>query len=149
MVNTELIKKVEKYIGELVNEQSFSLDVMAEGTDAALLVVTSSAGPEFELQEDFVKAFIDCKNRFKKMRNRSVRFYVTDVNTNVGLELRVKQDTVPLMVVYPAFHKKASVYQYTGEVDGIEMAKFIHLKADIKFELKEQYFTPPKDPNEG
>jgi hypothetical protein len=132
-----------------VDEEALKNDVKAEGTDAVLLLISSSAGPEFELQEKFVKDFIDCKSRFKKMRNRSVRFYVTDINTQVGLDLGIKQDNVPAMVVYPAFHKKTLAALYSGEVDGVEMAKFIHKKADIKFELKEQFFTPAKDPNEG
>lgn len=53
---------------------------------------------------------------------------------------------VPFLLVYPAFHKETQVYKYTGQADAVEMAKFIHKNAEIKFELKEKFFSPKEDP---
>ena len=46
-------------------------------------------------------------------------------------------NNVPFLLVYPAFHKTTQVYKYAGEANVLEMAKFIHKNAEIKFELKE------------
>ena len=82
VINKDLIKKVEKQIGELITQDNFS-ELMMEGTDSILLVINSAVDDMY--QEQFVNQFIDCKTRFKRMRNRSVRFYALDLNTNLGV----------------------------------------------------------------
>jgi len=74
---------------------------------------------------------------------------VTDVNKHIDLELGVRTENLPKIIMYPAYNKKTIVYSYSGEADSIAMSKWMHQKADIKFELKEKFFTPPKDENEG
>ena len=46
VVNTEVIKKIEKHIGELITPANFIEEVKAEGTDAAVLLFTSSEEDE-------------------------------------------------------------------------------------------------------
>jgi len=41
--NPELIKKIEKNIGDLVHLDNFDAEVMIEGTDAVVLLFSSSA----------------------------------------------------------------------------------------------------------
>ena len=55
-------------------------------------------------------------------------------------------NNVPFLLVYPAFHKTTQVYKYAGEANVLEMAKFIHKNAEIKFELKEAFFSPKGGP---
>lgn len=40
-MDVELVKKVEKYISELLTVETFNQDVMSEGHDAAVLVIAS------------------------------------------------------------------------------------------------------------
>ena len=134
----ELRNKIEKHIGELVKTENFYDEVKSEGYDSVLLVFSSSENMRH--QDIFVTEFIDCKSRFKKMRNRSVRFFAIDLNTDFGVNLGMTTEALPVMLVYPAYHKTTAVYQYSGKVDGIAMAKFIHSKVDLKFELKDQFF---------
>lgn len=46
--NMELIKKVEKQIGELVTAEVFESEVKQEGFDSALLLFTSSADDDLQ-----------------------------------------------------------------------------------------------------
>ena len=78
-----------------------------------------------------------------------MRFFALDINTEHGVELGVRTDSYPLLIMYPAFHKYTAAYMYDGEINGIEMAKWLHRKADIAFELKKTFFTPPEDPFKG
>ena len=55
-------------------------------------------------------------------------------------------NNVPFLLVYPAFHKTTQVYKYAGQADAVEMAKFIHKNAEIKFELKDKFFSAKEDP---
>jgi hypothetical protein len=67
-------------------------------------------------QEQFVSEFIDCKTRFKRMRNRSVRFYAIDININFGL---IPSVGIGFMV-YPAFNKQP--VRFDGDLDFFSMA---------------------------
>ena len=103
--NPELIKKIEKNIGDLVHLDNFDAEVMIEGTDAVVLLFSSSA--DHPAQDMYVDAFIDCKSRFKRMRNRSVRFYAVDLNTDYGIR-QIPEDThsnFPELLLIPAYHK--------------------------------------------
>ena len=120
----ELINKIEKHIGELIKVDNFNDEIRSEGYDSVLLVFSSS--DDAKHQDIFVTEFIDCKSRFKKMRNRSVRFFAIDLNTDFGINLGVTTEAIPALLVYPAYHKTTAIYQYSGKVDGIAMAKFIH-----------------------
>lgn len=144
ILNTELIKKVEKHIGELVTPETFASELKQEGFDAALLIFSSSI--EDKLQEEFVKEFIECKKRFKKMRHRGIRFFAVDINQQPNINFGTSTQAVPLILFYPAFQKSITVHRYVGDVDSISMSKFLHKKADIKFEMKETYFKPAKSP---
>ena len=50
------------------------------------------------------------------------------------------------MLFYPAYHKFGTVHRYSGSIDSIEMSKFMHKKADVKFEWRTKFFQPPKNP---
>lgn len=136
--DTALIAKLEKNIGELITTKDYGDEVHAEGTDAAVLIFVSSM--KDGEQNHYTDEFIDCKQRFKRMRNRSVRFFSIDMNTQYSLDLGITHTKMPYMLVYPAFHKTTQVYKYTGGPNAIEMAKFIHKHAEIKFELKDKFF---------
>ena len=89
------------------------------------------------------------KQRFKRMRCRSVRFYVLDVNTDYGIQAPGLESmtSFPQFIFYPAFHKDTLSHRYHSKVDAIEMAKFIKKHADIKVDLKKTYFTPKDGPD--
>ena len=89
------------------------------------------------------------KQRFKRMRCRSVRFYVLDVNTDYSIQAPGLESmtSFPQFIFYPAFHKETLSHRYHSKVDAIEMAKFIKKHADIKVELKKTYFTPKDGPD--
>ena len=79
------------------------------------------------------------KTRFKRMRNRSVRFYAIDINTNFGLV----PSTGIGFLIYPAFNKQPKVFD--GILDFLSMAEFIHKNSETKFSLKEPFFDRPND----
>lgn len=83
------------------------------------------------------------------MRNRSIRFYAVDLNQDFGINFGVDAHSFPALIFYPAYHKATNAVKYSNDINGIKMAKFIHQNADIKFELKKKFFTPPKDPMDG
>ena len=132
VINQNLIKKVTKNIGELINGDTFS-DVLSEGTDSVLLTFNSAI--DTHEQDAFVTEFIDMKTRFKRMRNRSVRFFAIDINTNFGLV----QSTGIGFLLYPAFEKKPKIFD--GDLDFLSMAEFIQKNSETKFSLKEPFFN--------
>lgn len=137
VTNEKLVKKVEKYIGELVTADSYEHEIRTEGYDTVLLAFSSASASEH--QENVVSAFIDCKTRFKRMRNRSVRFYSIDMNREYMTNLGTSAASIPFIVMYPSFHKDQA-HRYTQNIDAISLANFIQKTADISFVLKELYF---------
>ena len=89
------------------------------------------------------------KNRFKKYRLRTIRFFMVDINTDYNIPLGVDQKTVPMLIVYPAFHKDTLAYQYEGAINGIKMSRFLYDHVDQKFKWKTKFFTKSKDLMEG
>ena len=115
----------------MLNDDSF---------DSVLIV--ASSGSLSEYQQVFADEFIDCKTRFKRMKNRSVKFFAIDINANAGVQ-GIGIDTeysFPNMFLYPAHGKGISMYRYDGDADFLSMAEFIHKNSDTKFDLKIQYF---------
>mmetsp|Transcript_16561 Transcript_16561/g.28177 ORF Transcript_16561/g.28177 Transcript_16561/m.28177 type:complete len:176 (+) Transcript_16561:1367-1894(+) len=144
-VNLELKGKIEKQIGELVTTDTFNDEVLSEGTDAVLFAFSTASANQ--KQDVFADEFIQLKQKFKRQRTRSVRFYAIDVNTDykvkgLGPDAQMK---VPLVLVFPAFHKKSNNYVYSSKPDYYKMAKFVQKHADIKLELKPVYFSPKSE----
>jgi hypothetical protein len=131
----------------LVTLETFPTEVKSEGYDSALLLFSSST--KDRTQEAFVRQFIDCKTRFKKMRHRGIRFHAVDVNQAHAINYGVSSAVLPMLLIYPGYHKSTAVHRYSGNIDSINMAKFLHKKADVKFEWNEKYFRPPVDRMEG
>lgn len=147
VVDTEIVKKVEKYIGELLTVETFNQEVMSDGHDAAVLLIGSHE--KSTVQEKFVDAFIDCKRRFKLMRHRGIRWYAADGNAHLKINFGTTYGSLPQLLFYPAFHKGTTVQKYTGDIDSIKMAKFLHKKADIKFEWRAKFFRPKEKQRDG
>lgn len=135
-----MVKKVEKQIGVLQTVETFNAEVLTEGHDSAVLVISSNK--DDAVLEKFVDAFIDCKTRYKMMRHRGIRWYAADLNSAQNINFQTQVGTVPAMLFYPAFHKGTAVHRYSGDIDSIKMSKFLHKKADIKFEWKPKFFRP-------
>ena len=74
------------------------------------------------------------------MRLRSIRFFVIDLNTDFHVALGVSSTTLPMMLVYPAFHKASAVYQYEGDLNAIKISRFLYNNVDIKFKWKKKIF---------
>lgn len=80
------------------------------------------------------------------MRHRGIRFFAVDINQQPNLNFGASTQTVPMILFYPGFQKTITVHRYSGDVNSISMSKFMHKKADIKFEFREKYFKPAKNP---
>lgn len=110
---------------------------LQEGTDAVVFLFSSSSKEDY--QEKYKVEFIDCKTRFKRLRNRSVRFYSVDLNTDSKLPY-LSAAKFPAMMLFPAYNKEKSQFVFESALDSIVMAKWIHKHADIKFDLREETY---------
>lgn len=79
------------------------------------------------------------------MRHRGIRWYAADVSTQHKINFGTHFGSAPQLLFYPAFHKETAVQRYTGDIDSIKMAKFLHKKADIKFEWRIKFFRPKEN----
>ena len=83
ILNPKFRGKIEKHFGFLLDNKSFHEKVLAEGSDAVIMIFSSAMDVDY--QEFYAGSFADCRKRFIKMGITSVVFYALDVNTNYGI----------------------------------------------------------------
>lgn len=114
---------------------------LQEGTDAVVFLFSSSSTEQY--QEHYKNEYIHCKTQYKRLRNRSVRFYAVDMNTDSKLPF-LQTLKFPGLILFPAYHKQSSQFVFEQKVESRLIAKWIHKHADIKFDLKEDVYFKEK-----
>lgn len=68
------------------------------------------------------------------MEIKSVKFFVYDVNVE-NFPPRIESQEVPMIYMFPAFHKNPPYARFLGQPKVSEIAEFIKKHADVKFTL--------------
>lgn len=131
----EIIDAEIKYMmpeAEQLRHDNF-VDKVYEQEQDALVFIYSSA-TEDEVQRMVAKRFNELAQRFAQMKISTVSFYCFDRNTD-GHPPRVETMEAPLLLFFPAFHKRPPYPKFMSEPKVSEMAGFVKKYADREFSL--------------
>ena len=90
------------------------------------------------------------KAKFKRMRNRSLKFFALDVTQDYQAMDKYQESPyrrLPNFVLFPAYHKTTHQHKFEpdqGNDNALAMGEFILKHADVKFSLNNMYFRQEK-----
>mmetsp|Transcript_14439 Transcript_14439/g.14484 ORF Transcript_14439/g.14484 Transcript_14439/m.14484 type:complete len:349 (+) Transcript_14439:603-1649(+) len=117
----------------IVTMDQFEEKVLSEGTDVLLLLYSSYQNED---SLNLAPYFNKVAKRFKELNYPHVKVYRMDTATQT-VHKNVKIDHVPVIYLFPAYHKNPPYVQYTNEAKVPPMMFFVEKYADIKFQLPE------------
>lgn len=115
----------------ILTKENFEKVALTEGDDIFVLFYSSSNNPD---SISVAPYFNKLAKRYGELEFPNLKIFRYDVGVQ-SVYKNIKTDKVPVMYMFPAFHKKSPYIQYTGETTVIRMMFFIQKYSDVKFEL--------------